>query len=131
MKHWAHDLIGVPFLDNGRDTDGLDCWGLVKLVHKRLYGWELPDVVYTDTRDRRIPDLIDAQRKLWTPVAFDSWREGTVLVLRVAGLPFHTGAVIEPPARFIHAQRGVGVVIGDVTSSRWSNRIIGAYDYAG
>ena len=33
------DLIGVPFVNRGRDaTYGLDCYGLVKEVYKR-YGY--------------------------------------------------------------------------------------------
>ena len=130
MKHWASNLIGVPFVDGGRSLDGLDCWGLVKLVYKDLFDVELPDFVYADTRDPKIPDLIDAERQMWTPLERDDWAIGTVLVLRIAGQPFHTGVVVEPPDQFIHAQRGVGVVLANARSWRWSNRIVGAYEYA-
>jgi len=37
------DLVGIPFVNGGRDIRiGLDCWGLVMEVFKR-YGVELPD----------------------------------------------------------------------------------------
>lgn len=37
------DLIGIPFLDGGRDPKvGLDCWGLCMAVHRKL-GRNFPD----------------------------------------------------------------------------------------
>ncbi len=39
----VEDLVGVPFVNGGRDIAlGLDCWGLVIEVFKR-YGIDLPD----------------------------------------------------------------------------------------
>ena len=43
MEFAYDDLIGVPFVDGGRDAkSGLDCWGLVKEVFRRQ-GYEVPD----------------------------------------------------------------------------------------
>ncbi|MCR5723460.1 MAG: C40 family peptidase [Treponema sp.] len=39
------DLIGVPFKDNGRDSSGMDCYGVV-LEMCRRNGQHLPDLVY-------------------------------------------------------------------------------------
>lgn len=36
------DLLGAPYREGGRDKDGLDCWGLVLEVFRRL-GHALPD----------------------------------------------------------------------------------------
>ena len=35
MEFAYDDLIGVPFVDGGRDKNGLDCWGLVKEAFRR------------------------------------------------------------------------------------------------
>lgn len=39
------DLLVVPFKDKGRDTDGMDCYGLVLELCRRA-GTPLPDIVY-------------------------------------------------------------------------------------
>ena len=42
----VNDLLGVPYIDNGRDIEsGLDCYGLALEVEKRL-GKHLHDVQY-------------------------------------------------------------------------------------
>jgi len=29
-----HDLVGIPFVDHGRTTNGFDCWGLVMHIYQ-------------------------------------------------------------------------------------------------
>ena len=41
LKSIAEELLGIPYEHNGRDKEGLDCWGLVYLFFKKL-GVELP-----------------------------------------------------------------------------------------
>lgn len=43
-------FIGLPYADKGRDRDGVDCWGLVKLVYAEVAGIVLPD--YSDAYTR-------------------------------------------------------------------------------
>lgn len=42
------DLIGVPYLDHGRDLNGLDCYGAAIIAVYILTGKKLRDVVYND-----------------------------------------------------------------------------------
>lgn len=41
-KKWAIPYVGMPFVDLGRDTSGVDCWGLIWLIYKDLLKINLP-----------------------------------------------------------------------------------------
>ncbi len=47
---WLNDYIGIPYELGGRSWDGLDCYGLVKLVYREEFGIALPDWL-TDKMD--------------------------------------------------------------------------------
>lgn len=40
---WINAYVGVPYLINGRDRKGWDCWGLVLAVYRDRLDTELPD----------------------------------------------------------------------------------------
>jgi cell wall-associated NlpC family hydrolase len=40
---WINDYVGVPYVPNGRNRSGWDCWGLVLAVYRDRLGVELPD----------------------------------------------------------------------------------------
>lgn len=37
-----NDWLKIPYLDHGRDSEGSDCWGLVRLVRHNIRGDLLP-----------------------------------------------------------------------------------------
>ena len=59
---WLNRYIGRPYKYGGRDLDGLDCYGLVKLIYKEQYNLSLPDwlIDEVDLRGRsgQISDIV-------------------------------------------------------------------------
>lgn len=43
---WTLKYMNIPFLDNGRDFSGIDCYGLIRLIYKEECNMDLP--VHTD-----------------------------------------------------------------------------------
>jgi cell wall-associated NlpC family hydrolase len=83
---WAGRYIGLPFRDHGRDRNGLDCWGLARLVLAEQFGLALPSFVtdYRRTTDMAgISKVITRETKKWTPVAAGREKTGDIIILRL------------------------------------------------
>ena len=119
------DLIGVPFVDGGRNPiTGLDCWGLSTEVFRR-YGVELPDYKISCEEASLIHSEVKEQKQFWRRC------EGEIpvpalIVIRFTEYCDHTGVYIGQ-GRFIHTRKGVGVNIDRIDSPAWSKRIEGFY----
>ena len=110
--------------------DGVDCWGLVKLVQAQVFGRDVPDYAdaYQDGDDwegisRAVRDgLCDGWARTEEP------REGDLLVLSIAGRPWHCGVMVSS-IRFLHAPPDASSVIERLDTPRWARRIEGIYRY--
>jgi cell wall-associated NlpC family hydrolase len=94
MYEWVKKYIGIPFVSNGRDKDGCDCYGLVRLVLLSEYGVTLPELSddYTDALNltqtarlfaEHLPAL--AVEKIPEP------EEKAVVIITERGRPVHIG----------------------------------------
>lgn len=97
------DLIGVPYKNNGRDLNGLDCYGLVLLIAGRN-GIKIPDIQYADydlkLSDEYAPTLPVKETNVL--------EENTILEMEYKGT-LHLGIVLNKK-EFIHAtKRGVRI----------------------
>lgn len=54
MTHWATRFIGLPYLPGGRERDGVDCWGLLRLVY-----WEERHILLPS-----LPGLVEDHEQL-------------------------------------------------------------------
>ena len=128
-----NDLIGVPFVNRGRDAQhGLDCYGLVKEVYKRN-GIEIPeyDVDYNDMD--KVDELIEGNTQGYPWQEIREPQTPCLIAIRFGspvGVVNHT-AVYIGGGRFIHTREKVGVCIDRVSSPAWRRVIVGFYKYVG
>lgn len=129
LLHLLRDLIGVPFVDGGRDRKGLDCWGLVMLAMLRA-GKQIPDYNVNCHEREKIAKLV-ADPEQWV-----SWKKiddpmpGDGIALRVdPNMPDaiqHFGVYLGS-GKFIHTTRKTGVMVSRITDPMWRGRIEGYY----
>jgi cell wall-associated NlpC family hydrolase len=121
------EYIGIPFRERGRDREGCDCWGLVRLVLAERFGVLLPSFDgYGSVRDReRIRALIEDDLPAWTEVGGRE-RAGDVVLLRVGGRPLHVGLVISP-GTMLHIEAGIDACLERYDRLPWCRRVLGVY----
>jgi len=115
---WVTSYIGIPFVDLGRDRDGCDCWGLVRLVLDEISGLTLPLWMASEVEaaaaigDQRISGN-------WRPV--DPGDERALDVVEMSGATriddrfawgsIHVGVIIGA-GWLLHTERATEAVIG-------------------
>lgn len=120
---WAAQYVAVPFREKGRTRDGVDCYGLVRLIYQEQRGIELPSYAddYASTADaREITALVRGEvAARWTAIARVEARLFDVAIFTLCGQPTHVGLILDPPW-FIHAmQMDASGAIGKIWMERW------------
>ncbi len=121
------DLIGVPFVNGGRDPAvGLDCWGLVMAVFQR-FGITLPDHPL-DAMDAAVIDAeIGRERSAWLRCR-PPYPIPAVVVIRFGGGAYcnHVGVLVAP-GWFMHAREKTGSCRESFDHPYYRRRIEGVY----
>ena len=125
----ARSFLGTPFKHQGRLKGmGIDCAGLIiKVAH------ELSISSFDFTAYSRDPDSTEMQQYLQFHLieAPSSQRlAGTIVHMRFVGEPKHVG-ILTSPTSIIHAYESIGKCVEHTLDSKWSRRIISAFDYPG
>lgn len=124
------DLIGVAFIDGGRDPKvGLDCWGLVLEVFRRA-GNVLPDYRIGCHDIDAIGVAVAGERMLgrWRHWHAHDAPTPSLVAIRFNSpiLVNHTGVYIGG-GRFLHTREATGVCVESIESPAWRHRIEGFY----
>ena len=125
--HWAAHYIGIPFRVLGRTREGVDCWGLVRLVLEEQFGRQVPSFeLYASTDPERVAPVIQACEHMFARVPSGSEAPGDVVLMRVGRLPVHTGVVVDA-GRMLHVQRGIEACVERYDGMAWRDRVVGFY----
>ena len=129
LPAWVARYVGIPFADLGRDHQGADCFGLVRLVLLDQAGIELPlhATEYGSEANARAVRLemdATASSGSWRPIAAGEERPFDVVemtvtaqtrerpgVYRAVIVPTHLGIVVAP-GWLLHTERTTGALLG-------------------
>lgn len=115
--------IGIPFEAKGRTRAGLDCWGLVWLVHGD-HGIGIPsyaDLYNVPLDKRQIAALVALECEGWAQV--ETPRPLDVITLRVMGQPWHVGVVVRPGV-MLHILEGIDACLERYDGMVWRDRVV-------
>ena len=120
MYGWTKKYVGIPFLSNGRNEDGCDCYGLVRLILQNEYGITLP-LLSADYEDAVCIEQTKTLFALNIPILLgekiEHPEEKAVLLMRMHGSLCHVG-LYAGDGYIIHARHNVGVVLEKTDSPR-------------
>lgn len=125
--------VGIPFRDHGRDRDGCDCWGLVRLVHLLEERIELPLHAEISARDQ----LAIARRirsgktsSVWVDVAGRDRQTMDVVLMKSAedqgARAWHLG-IMRDSRHVLHTEDGVDSHLVRLDDVWLRHRVIGFY----
>lgn len=117
------DLLGIQYKKNGRDKEGLDCYGLVKILHNRI-GKNLPDYATPDDGGSII-SLIN-QGKL-SCEELQAPEEGCIVLFQLGHFRLHMGVVLQDKQRFVHILENRNVAVERLDNRIWEKLRLGYY----
>ena len=132
---WHDKYIGLPYKSLGRDTKGIDCYGLVYLIYKNELGISLPkmDLGYLNGLDtREVAPVFHDGLELFIKSGFvkevNGFKPFDLLLFERNGYLSHIGTCISKD-KFLHADLGSASCIERVKHRYWKNRLKGVYRY--
>lgn len=129
--HWSVPYVGLPWADLGRDHEGVDCWGLIRLAYAEQLGIGLPSYTTAYTSVEEHGELSAhihgvTRNGIWTAIDTTSALPFDVLVFRRGRLDTHVGLVVEP-GLMLHVASREQSKIETYSQGRWHHRLSGLY----
>jgi len=104
-RPWFEKYVGLPFVDGGRDFNGVDCWGLVRLALLNERGVEVPSYGETSALDlASVAGIVAHESSVdpWSPVIKEV-RPFDVAVMYRHRAPVHIG-IMATNAMLLHVE---------------------------
>lgn len=115
LVNWSARYISLPFVDGGRSFDGVDCWGLVRLIYATELNIQLESYGDISARNliavaRNITNGKDGEE--WTEVHKSDIEPYDAVVMRFPGSSRigHCGIITEN-RKLLHIEHGKNAVI--------------------
>jgi probable lipoprotein NlpC len=114
----------VPWVDQGREWSGWDCWGLIRLAYRECFGIELPSgAEYSCRQPLTAHRVLSAGSREWLEIPWGQERPGDVLFYR----PCHVGLVLDY-GRMLHCNEASGRTVKHrYDNALWRGQVIGIY----
>lgn len=115
----ARELLGVPFVHQGRTLNGIDCIGVLVYCASKI-GINLvdkPTYCYPENSHQ----LIDELKFQLDEVPVSSKQSGDFVVIAIGGVPRHLALLT--PRGMIHTNDNVGKVVEQLISEAYEKRI--------
>lgn len=126
-------LVGIPYVHEGRELRGADCWGLVYLGLHRL-GIRVPEYLELTYNPKDLNQqaqaLATGAARGWQQVEPAETRRGDVLLLSLGGLAGHCGLVLRQ-GMMLHTTSGMTSRLERYTGPAYARRIAGFYRFDG
>lgn len=132
MKFNYGKYIGLPFKDKGRDINGVDCWGLLYLISKEVFGVELPrlDEEYPTSMEANIiSGLAETKtvKELFYKIPKGKETIGDAIWIKMLGQPMHVAMVCRRGYMIHILSSRLTSACVRYTLPNWENKIEGFY----
>jgi len=122
--------IMIPYKNKGRDFDGSDCWGLVRLIYENEFHLPLPSLSnkYSDASEgKMVAETVRSGKGTIEHKQKHTPEYGDIVVFNIAGNPCHVGVYIGRE-RVLHVLKGTDSTIERLNSFRLKGRVEGYYE---
>lgn len=122
--------MAIPYVDGGRDMEGCDCWGLLRLIYADHLNIVLPEHSDVSAFDlmavfKRVRD----DRKEWQAVKEPEPFDGVLMNERPNSPVISHIGIVTPCGRVMHTNALHGVRVQSF--EELASRVMGVYRYAG
>lgn len=130
MRSWVDKYVGLRFKDGGRTFEGVDCWGLVRLVYQEELRIELPTYGEISAADlARVAEAVTDNHDIdpWVAVEVKDARPFDVVVMRFYGQKRigHVGLVTGDGRTLLHTERRLDAALVPLGHLTIKHRIVG------